>query len=271
LAEALGALVREDPTLRVRVDADSGQTIVSGMGELHLEIVVDRMAREFGVAAKLGRPQVAYRETVRKSVEQEGKFTRPAAAGRELFALVTLRIEPLPMGQGCEFVTAAPRGAMPAEAVPAVEEGVREQMASGVIAGYPVVDVRVTVVGGSHGGAEASPAAFKLAGAAAFKEGARKATPKLLEPIMNVAVVTPPVHVGDVAGDLARRRGVVQNIDDAAAAKIVRARVPLAEMFGYATTLRSLTQGRATYTMEFAQYAEAPANVSQHVIKDRAA
>jgi elongation factor G len=269
LAQALGGLVREDPTLRVHVDAESGQTILRGMGELHLEIVVDRLQREFGVAANLGKPQVAYRETIRKVVEQDGKFVRPAAAGRDQYAQVALRLEPLPAGQGNELVDAAVRGAVPAEVLPAVEQGVREQMASGVIAGYPVVDVRVTICDAR--GAEQSPAAFKLAGASAFKEGARKARPALLEPIMNVAVVTPQTYVGDVTGDLSRRRGVLQSIDDAAAAKIVRARVPLAEMFGYATSLRSLSQGRATYTMEFSQYAEAPANVSQHVIKDRAA
>jgi elongation factor G len=270
LGDALAQLVREDPTLRVHVDAESGQTILSGMGELHLEIVVDRMLREFGVAANVGKPQVAYRETIRRVVEQDGKFTRQIG-GHDQYAAVSLRLEPLPIGQGQEFVAAAPAEAVPAEAVPAVEEGVRGQMAAGVIAGYPVADVRVTLLGGSHSGLEPTFAAFKLAGAAAFKEGVRKAGPKLLEPIMNVEVVTPQNHLGDVGGDLSRRRGVLQTIEDSPAGKIVRARVPLAEMFGYATALRSLSQGRATYTMEFSQYAEAPANVSQHVIKDRAA
>ncbi len=270
LSGALAALVREDPTLRVRVDVDSGQTILSGMGELHLEIVVDRMQREFGVAAKLGRPQVAYRETIRRVVEQEGKFVRQGA-GREQQAHVWLKLEPLPPGQGAEFVAAVAEHAVPAALVPAVERGVREQMASGVMAGYPVVDVRVTLFDGSHHASDSAPAAFEHAAAAAFKEGARKARPTLLEPIMNVEVVTPHAYMGDIGGDLSRRRGVLETIEDAPAGKIVRARVPLAEMFGYATALRSLSQGRATYSMEFAQYAEAPANVSQHVIKDRAA
>jgi len=271
LGDALGKLVREDPTLRVHVDAESGQTILSGMGELHLEIVVDRLLREFGVVAKLGEPQVAYRETIRKAVEQEGKFVRQTSDGHDQYAHVWLRLEPLAAGGGCEFVDAVARDAVPAELVPAVEQGVREQIASGVIAGYPVVDVRVTVFDGSHHASDSTPAAFRIAGAAAFKEGARKARPALLEPIMNVEVVTPQSYLGDISGDLSRRRGVLQTIEDAPAGKIMRARVPLSEMFGYATALRSLSQGRATYTMEFSQYAEAPANVSQHVIKDRAA
>jgi elongation factor G len=270
LAAALGKLVREDPTLRVHVDTESGQTIVSGMGELHLEIVVDRISREFGVVANIGKPQVAYRETIRKIVEQDGRFSRQHG-GRDQLAQVSLRLEPQPAGHGYEFVDAVVGSAIPPDAGPAVDQGVREQMAAGVIAGYPVVDVRVTMLGGAHRDLESSAVPFKVAGAAAFKEGVRKAGPKLLEPIMNVAVVTPQAYVGDVGGDLSRRRGVVQSIEDAPTAKIVRARVPLAEMFGYATTLRSLSQGRATFTMEFAQYAEAPANVSQHVIKDRAA
>ncbi len=270
LGEALAKLVREDPTLRVRVDADSGQTILSGMGELHLEIVVDRMKREFDVLANVGRPQVAYRETIRKAVEQDGKFARPLGDGDQQ-AQIALRLEPLPTGHGCEFVAAVADGLVPADAMPAVEEGVREQMAAGVIAGYPVVDVKVTVLGGAHRNLESSAVAFRIAGAAAFKEGVRKARPTLLEPIMNVEVVTPQANLGDISGDLSRRRGVLQSIEDGPTAKILRARVPLAEMFGYATTLRSLSQGRATYTMEFSQYAEAPANVSQHVIKDRAA
>jgi elongation factor G len=270
LRDALAKLVREDPTLRVHVDAESGQTILSGMGELHLEIVVDRMQREFGVVANVGRPQVAYRETIRKSVEQDGKFM-PPLGGRDSQAQVSLRLEPLPAGHGYEFVDAVTSGAIPAEAVPAVDQGVREQMAAGVIAGYPVVDVKVTVLGGSQRDLESSAAAFRIAGAAAFMEGVRKARPTLLEPIMNVEVVTPQSHLGDIGGDLSRRRGVLQSIEDAPGGKIMRARVPLAEMFGYATALRSLSQGRATYTMEFSQYAEAPANISQHVIKDRAA
>jgi elongation factor G len=270
LGHALAALVREDPTLRDHVDAESGQTILSGMGELHLEIVVDRMMREFGVVANVGRPQVAYRETIRKVLEQEGKFVRQVG-GHDSQAQVALRLEPLPAGQGYEFVSIVAGETVPAEAVPAVDQGVREQMAAGVIAGYPVVDVKVTVLGGSHRDVESIAAAYRFAGAAAFKEGARKARPTLLEPIMNVEVVTPQSYLGDISGDLSRRRGVLQSIEDAPTAKILRARVPLAEMFGYATALRSLSQGRATYTMEFSQYAEAPATVSQHVIKDRAA
>jgi elongation factor G len=271
LGETLAKLVREDPTLRVHVDAESGQTILSGMGELHLEIVVERMAREFGVAAKVGRPQVAYRETLRKAVEQEGKFSRPIG-GREQHAVVTLRLEPLPRGQGYELVNEAAGEALPADALAGVDQGVREQMAAGVIAGYPVVDVKVTVLAASHGELESAAVAFRIAGAAAFKEGMRKAAPTLLEPIMNVMVVAmPQVSLGDLSGDLSRRRGVLENIEDSPAGKVVRARVPLKEMFGYATALRSLSQGRATYTMEFAEYAEAPANVSQHVIEDRAA
>jgi elongation factor G len=270
LGDALAKLVREDPTLRVHVDAESGQTILSGMGELHLEIVVDRMQREFGVAANIGKPQVAYRETIRKAVEQDGRFARQVA-GSDQHAEVALRLEPLAAGHGYEFVAALAAGVIPPEAVPAVDEGVRGQMAAGVIAGYPVADVKVTLLGGSHAGLESSEAAFKLAGATAFKEGMRKARPVLLEPIMNVGVVTPQSYLGDIGGDLSRRRGVLQTVEDSPAGKIVRARVPLAEMFGYATALRSLSQGRATYTMEFSQYAEAPANVSQHVIKDRAA
>jgi elongation factor G len=270
MSEALAKLVAEDPTLRVHVDAESGQTILSGMGELHLEIVVDRMAREFGVDAKLGRPQVAYRETIRKAVEQEGKSARQGA-GHEEQAAVSLRLEPLPAGQGYELVDEAPAGALPAEAVAAVDAGVREQMATGVVAGYPVVDVKVTVLAASHDARAPAEAPLRSAGAAAFREGMRKARPVLLEPIMNVEVVTPQSYLGEVTGDLARRRGVLQAIEDAPAGKIVRARVPLDEMFGYATALRSMSQGRATYTMEFSQYAEAPPNVSRHVIRDRAA
>jgi elongation factor G len=266
LGAALAKLVREDPTLRVHVDAESGQTILSGMGELHLEIVVDRLLREFGVAANVGRPQAAYRETIRKTVEQDGKFARQLG-GSEQDARVSLRLEPLPAGHGYEFVAA---GSTP-EIAPAVEEGVRRQMAAGVIAGYPVVDVKVTLLDSGHQGLDSVSAAYGLAGAAAFKEGVRKARPTLLEPVMNVEIVTPQSYLGDISGDLGRRRGVLQSIEDAPIAKIVRARVPLAEMFGYATALRSLSQGRATYTMEFSQYAEAPATVSQHVIKDRAA
>jgi elongation factor G len=269
LGSALAKLVREDPTLHAHVDAETGQTILSGMGELHLEIVVDRLERELEVRASLGRPQVAYRETIRKAVEQDGKFARQIA-GREQSAEVSLRLEPLPAGHGYEFVAAA-GDALPSEAVSAVDEGVREQLAAGVIAGYPVTDVKVTMLEGTQRALDATALAFKAAAAAAFRDGVRKARPVLLEPIMNVEVATPQAYVGEISGDLSRRRGVLQTIEDSPSAKIVRARVPLAEMFGYATALRSMSQGRATYAMEFSQYAEAPANVSQHVIKDRAA
>jgi elongation factor G len=265
---ALGKLAREDPSFRVRTDEESGQTIIAGMGELHLEIIVDRMKREFSVAANVGKPQVAYRETIRAAVEQEGKFVRQSG-GRGQYGHVYLRLEPLPPGTGYEFVNGIVGGVVPREYIPAVDKGVREQLANGVIAGYPVVDVKVTIFDGSYHDVDSSEIAFKIAGSMAFKEGAKKARPVLLEPIMNVEVVTPEDYMGDVNGDLSRRRGVLQGLDDGPAGKIVRAQVPLSEMFGYATTLRSMSQGRATYTMEFGHYAEVPANVAQEVIKDR--
>jgi elongation factor G len=269
LAEVLERLTREDPTFRVHVDAESGQTVVSGMGELHLEIIVERLRREFGVDVNAGRPQVAYRETIRKSVEHDGKFVRQGVEQGQ-YGHVVLRLEPREAGKGYEFVDAA-AGAVPQAFAPAVDQGVRDQMATGIVAGYPVVDVKVTLVGGSQHATDSTAAAFRLAAAAAFKDGAKAARPVLLEPVMNVQVVTPDAYMGDVNGDLARRRGVVQALDDSPAGKIVRARVPLAEMFGYATKLRSLSQGRATYTMQFSEYAEVPANVIQNVIRDRAA
>ncbi len=265
---ALGKLAREDPSFRVRTDEESGQTIIAGMGELHLEIIVERMKREFSVAANVGKPQVAYRETIRAAVEQEGKFVRQSG-GRGQYGHVYLRLEPLPPGTGYEFVNGIVGGVVPREYIPAVDKGVREQIANGVIAGYPVVDVKVTVFDGSYHDVDSSEIAFKIAGSMAFKEGAKKARPVLLEPIMNVEVVTPEDYMGDVNGDLSRRRGVLQGLEDGPAGKIVRAQVPLSEMFGYATTLRSMSQGRATYTMEFGHYAEVPANVAQEVIKDR--
>jgi elongation factor G len=269
LLEALGKLVAEDPTLRFRLDPDSGATVLSGMGELQIEIAVDRLLREFGIAAKVGRPQVAYRETIRRAVEQEGRFVGQAGSPEEQSAQVSLKLEPLPAGGGYEWVVGDVGDSIPVAALPAIEQGVREQMSAGVVAGYPLVDVRVTVLGGSLRNPDASLVPFKIAAAAAFKEGARKARPVVLEPIMNVEVVTPAAHLGVIGGDLARRRGAVQSIEDSPAGGVVRARVPLAEMFGYATSLRSLSQGRATYAMEFSQYAEAPANVN--AIKDRAA
>src|SRR5690606_36800967 len=256
---ALAKLAREDPSFRVRTDEESGQTIISGMGELHLEIIVDRMKREFKVEANVGKPQVAYRETIRQAVEQEGKFVRQTG-GRGQYGHVFLRIEPKEPGTGYEFVNAIVGGVVPKEYIPAVDKGVQEQMQNGVIAGYPVVDVKVTLYDGSYHDVDSSEIAFKIAGSMAFKEGAKKAKPVLLEPIMKVEVVTPEEYMGDVNGDLNRRRGLLQGLEDGPAGKIVRAEVPLAEMFGYATTLRSMTQGRATYTMEFHHYAEVPAN-----------
>ncbi|HHM05454.1 MAG TPA: elongation factor G [Gammaproteobacteria bacterium] len=263
---ALSKLAQEDPSFRVQSDEESGQTIISGMGELHLEIIVDRMKREFNVEANVGKPQVAYRETIRKKVEQEGKFVRQSG-GRGQYGHVWLRIEPQEPGAGYEFVNEIVGGVIPREYIPAVDKGVQEQMENGVIAGYPVVDVKVTLYDGSYHDVDSSEMAFKIAGSMCFKEGARKAGAVLLEPIMNVEVVTPEDYMGDVMGDLNRRRGIVQGMDDSPAGKLVRAEVPLAEMFGYATDLRSATQGRATYSMEFGKYAEVPANIAEGIIK----
>jgi elongation factor G len=263
---ALNKLAQEDPSFRVRTDEESGQTIISGMGELHLEIIVDRLKREFKVEANVGAPQVAYRETVRKTVEQEGKFVRQSG-GRGQYGHVQLLVEPKEPGSGYEFVNAIVGGVVPKEYIPAVDKGVQEQMENGVIAGFPMVDLKVTLVDGSYHEVDSSEMAFKIAASMAFKEGARKANPVLLEPLMKVEVVTPEDYMGDVMGDLNRRRGLVQGMEEAPAGKIIRAEVPLAEMFGYATDLRSATQGRATYSMEFARYNEAPANIAEAVIK----
>jgi elongation factor G len=263
---ALSKLAQEDPSFRVHTDEESGQTIISGMGELHLEIIVDRMKREFKVEANVGAPQVAYRETIRKNVEQEGKFVRQSG-GRGQYGHVWLRIEPREAGAGYEFENAIVGGVVPREYIPAVDKGIQEQMQNGVLAGYPVVDIKVTLFDGSYHDVDSSEMAFKIAGSMGFKEGALKASPALLEPIMKVEVVTPEEYMGDVMGDLNRRRGLVQGMDDAAAGKIIRAEVPLAEMFGYATSLRSATQGRANYSMEFEKYAEAPSSVADAVIK----
>ena len=265
---ALSKLAKEDPSFRVHTDEESGQTIIAGMGELHLDILVDRMKREFKVEANVGKPQVAYRETIRASVEQEGKFVRQTG-GRGQYGHVYLRIEPLEPGGGYEFVNGIVGGVVPREYIPAVDKGVREQMTNGVLAGYPVVDCRVTLYDGSYHDVDSSEVAFKIAGSMAFKEGARKAQPRLLEPTMKVEVVTPEEYMGDVNGDLNRRRGILQGLEEAPAGKIVRAEVPLAEMFGYATTLRSMSQGRATYSMEFSHYAEVPSNVAESIIKER--
>ncbi len=263
---ALSKLAQEDPSFRVRTDEESGQTIISGMGELHLEIIVDRLKREFKVEANVGAPQVAYRETIRKTVEAEGKFVRQTG-GRGQYGHVWLRLEPLEQGGGYEFENAIVGGVVPREYIPAVDKGVQEQMEAGVIAGYPVVDVKVTLFDGSYHDVDSSEMAFKIAGAMGFKAGALKADPVLLEPIMKVEVVTPEEYMGDVMGDLNRRRGIVQGMEDAPSGKIVRAEVPLSEMFGYATDLRSATQGRATYSMEFAKYAEAPNSIAEELLK----
>ncbi len=263
---ALSKLAQEDPSFRVHTDEESGQTIISGMGELHLDIIVDRMKREFSVDANVGAPQVAYRETIRKSVEAEGKFVRQSG-GRGQYGHVRLRLEPQEPGAGYEFVNEIVGGVVPKEYIPAVDKGIQEQMENGVIAGFPVVDVKVTLYDGSYHEVDSSEMAFKIAGSMGFKEGAKKANPVLLEPIMRVEVVTPEEYMGDVMGDLNRRRGIVQGMEDVPAGKSIRAEVPLAEMFGYATDLRSATQGRATYSMEFEKYAEAPANIADEVIK----
>ncbi len=263
---ALSKLAQEDPSFRVHTDEESGQTIIAGMGELHLEIIVDRLQREFKVEANVGKPQVAYRETIRKLVEQEGKFVRQSG-GRGQYGHVWLRIQPQEAGDGYEFENAIVGGAVPKEYIPAVDKGIKEQLENGVLAGYPVVDVKVTLYDGSYHDVDSSEMAFKIAGSMGFKEGCLKASPVLLEPIMKVEVVTPEDYMGDVMGDLNRRRGLVQGMEDAPAGKVIRAEVPLAEMFGYATDLRSATQGRATYSMEFSKYNEAPNNVAEAVIK----
>jgi elongation factor G len=263
---ALQRLAQEDPSFRVSTDEESGQTIIAGMGELHLEIIVDRLKREFKVDANVGAPQVAYRETIRKAVEQEGKFVRQSG-GRGQYGHVYLRIEPREAGSGYEFENAIVGGVIPKDFIPAVDKGVQEQMGNGVIAGFPMVDVKVTLFDGSYHDVDSSEMAFKIAGSMAFREGALKANPALLEPVMKVEVVTPEDYMGDVVGDLNRRRGMIQGMDEVPAGKIVRADVPLAEMFGYATDLRSATQGRANYSMEFSRYAEAPSTVADAIIK----
>jgi elongation factor G len=266
---ALGKLAQEDPSFRVHTDEESGQTIISGMGELHLDIIVDRMKREFKVEANVGRPQVAYRETIRKSVEAEGKFVRQSG-GRGQYGHVEIRLEPLSSGAGYEFENSIVGGVVPREYINSVNKGIQEQIGNGVIAGYPVVDVKATLFDGSYHEVDSSEMAFKIAGSIAFKNAATKAHPVLLEPLMKVEVVTPEDYMGDVMGDLNRRRGIVQGMDDSPAGKIINAHVPLSEMFGYATDLRSQTQGRATYTMEFDHYAEAPASVAEEIIKKTA-
>jgi len=262
---ALSKLAQEDPSFRVHTDEESGQTIISGMGELHLEIIVDRMKREFSVEANVGKPQVAYRETIRTAVEQEGKYVRQSG-GRGQYGHVWIKMEPQEAGKGYEFENAIVGGAIPREYIPAVDKGIQEQMQNGVIAGYPVVDVKVTLFDGSYHDVDSSEMAFKIAGSMAFKEAARKAKPVILEPVMKVESVTPEEFMGDVMGDLNRRRGILQGIDDSPSGKLIHAEVPLSEMFGYATDLRSMTQGRATYSMEFIKYNEVPANIAEQII-----
>ena len=253
----LQKLAKEDPSFKVRTDEESGQTIISGMGELHLDIIVDRLSREFNVDANVGRPQVAYRETIKKIVEQEAKFIRQSG-GRGQYGHVYIRIEPQKPGAGYEFVNEIKGGVIPREFIPAVDKGIKEQMSNGVITGFPVVDVKVSLYDGSFHDVDSSEVAFRVAGSMAFKQGALKANPVLLEPVMKVEIVTPEDYMGDVNGDLNRRRGILQGMDESPAGKIIKAEVPLAEMFGYATDLRSMSQGRATYTMEFQKYSEAP-------------
>jgi elongation factor G len=265
---ALGKLAQEDPSFRVSSDKETGQTIIWGMGELHLEIIVDRMLREFKVEANVGKPQVAYRETIRGSVEQEGKFVRQSG-GRGQYGHVWLKLAPNETGKGFEFRNELFGGSVPKEYVPAVEKGIKEQMENGVIAGYPVVDVIVTIFDGSYHDVDSSEMAFKMAGSIGFKEGARKASAVLLEPVMKVETLTPEEYMGDVMGDLNRRRGILQGVDDVPAGKAIHAEVPLSEMFGYATDIRSMSQGRATYSMEFLKYNEVPANVAKEIIEKR--
>ncbi len=263
---ALQRLAKEDPSFRVHTDAESGQTIISGMGELHLEIIVDRMKREFKVDANVGKPQVAYRETLRATVESEGKFVRQSG-GRGQYGHVWLKLEPREPGKGYEFVNGIVGGAVPREFIPAVDKGIQEAVQTGVIAGYPIVDVKVTIFDGSYHDVDSNEMAFKIAGSMGFKEGFRKAKPVLLEPIMKVEVVTPEDYYGDIVGDLNRRRGQIIGMEDSASGKVVTAEVPLAEMFQYSTAMRSMSQGRANYTMEFAKYMEVPSNVADAVMK----
>jgi elongation factor G len=265
---ALNRLAQEDPSFRVRTDEESGQTIISGMGELHLEIIVDRMKREFGVEANVGAPQVAYREAIKKSVEVEGKFVKQSG-GRGQYGHVWLKMEPNETGKGFEFVDATKGGSVPREYIPAVNKGLEETLPNGVLAGFPVVDVKVTLFDGSYHEVDSNENAFKMAASIAFKDGMRKASPALLEPMMAVEVETPPEFMGNVVGDLSSRRGMIQGMDDVAGIKVIKAEVPLAEMFGYSTTLRSATQGRATYTMEFKHYNEAPKSVAEAVINKK--
>lgn len=265
---ALGKLADEDPSFRMFTDEESGQTIIAGMGELHLEIIVDRMKREFGVEANVGKPQVAYRETVKKVAEQEGKFVRQSG-GKGQFGHVWIKIEPNEPGKGYEFINEIVGGVIPKEYIPAVDKGIQQQMENGVVAGYPLIDFKVTLFDGSFHEVDSSEMAFKIAGSMALKDGAKKAGAVILEPIMKVEVVTPEEYMGDVIGDLNRRRGIINGMDDGAMGKVVTSEVPLAEMFGYATDVRSMSQGRASYAMEFLKYEEVPSNIAKEIIEKR--
>ena len=266
MGAALARLAQEDPSFRVSSDAESGQTIISGMGELHLEIIVDRMKREFNVSANIGAPQVAYRETIKKTVECEGKFIRQSG-GRGQYGHVWLRLEPNELGAGYQFINAVVGGSIPKEYIPAIDKGIQEQMENGIIAGFPVVDVKVSLFDGSYHDVDSNEMAFKIAGSIGFRDGAETANPVLLEPIMKVEVVTPEDYMGEVVGDITRRRGMIHGMSDLPAGKAIECEVPLAEMFGYATDLRSATQGRATYSMQFEKYNEAPANIAEAIIR----
>ncbi|MEO1878585.1 MAG: elongation factor G, partial [Methylococcales bacterium] len=265
LSKALNRLAQEDPSFKVEGDEDSGQTIISGMGELHLEIIIDRMRREFDVMANVGDPQVAYKETIKQTVKCEGKFIKQTG-GRGQYGHVCLRIEPKEEGAGYEFVNEVVAGAIPKEYIPAIDQGIQEQMESGVLGGFPVVDVKVSLFDGSYHDVDSNEMAFKIAGSIGFRDGAKTANPVLLEPIMKVEVVTPQNYMGDVVGDINRRRGIVLGMDDSPVGTAIDCEVPLAEMFGYATDLRSATQGRATYSMQFKKYSEAPASVTEAII-----
>jgi len=269
MSTALGRLAKEDPSFRVRTDEESGQTIISGMGELHLDILVDRMRREFGVEANIGKPQVAYRETIRRSVDTEGKFVRQSG-GRGQYGHVLLKLDPIygnEEGKDYEFVEKVVGGTVPKEYFGAVDKGIQEQMANGVLAGYPIVGIRATLYDGSYHDVDSNEMAFKIAASMGFKKGFMDAHPVLLEPIMKVEVETPEDYMGDIMGDLSRRRGALQGMDDLpGGTKAIRAEVPLSDMFGYATDMRSMSQGRATFTMEFAKYAETPKNVADAII-----